>query len=136
MAEVRPPICPYCRTPASPPHEIGHLCCSRPTPPGGTPSTAASWDYRDAAEAYLRGAGPPPLIHWLPSEREVATDCAIQAWYPSSIKREGTHRNLSDPATALVAGLPHLAVNRSCAAIWRNGAKKLPSIFSRWRTSA
>ena len=25
-------------TPASPPNEIGHLCCARPTPPGGTPS--------------------------------------------------------------------------------------------------
>ena len=29
---------------------------------------------------YPRGAGPPPLTHWLPSEREVATDYAIQAW--------------------------------------------------------
>ena len=42
--------------------------------------TAGGSAYRDAAEAYLRGAGPPPLTHWLPSEREVATDCAIQTW--------------------------------------------------------
>jgi hypothetical protein len=31
---------PKTPTPASPPHEIGHLCCARPTPrspPGGTP---------------------------------------------------------------------------------------------------
>ena len=50
-----------------------------------SPAAGGSAD-RDAAEAHLRGAGPPPLTHWLPSEREVsATPYQIAARYQNVI---------------------------------------------------
>jgi hypothetical protein len=41
-------------TPGTPPHEIGHLCCARPTPPGGDPP-----DFPETPQGAC-GRGQPP----------------------------------------------------------------------------